>query len=758
VVAALLVVLLAVVFFSRALFGGENFVARDLLAFYRPAKSLIAPLTEASGGVPLWNPYFASGQPFAANPEHEMFHPMTSLFLVLPFAWAFRLQVILPVAGAGFAMYAFLRVLRRSRWASLFGGISWATGGYLLSTTNLIPILLAVAVLPLALVFAVRVAATRRAGDVAGLALSFGLIGLAGEPSTLLMTPILALPALLTNRRRFRRAALPVVAAGFLLGATLAAAALLPGAHHAAKTVRAAGLSAAEAGRWSLPVVRLLELFIAHPVGHAVEATAYWGARFYDRDDSAYLYSLYPGLLAAPLAIAAWRTRGTTLRPWLVVACVGTLVALGEALPLWALLRRLPLMGAIRFPEKLALLLALPLVVAAAFGFDQVVFGPDRARRPLTRVLAAYAGIAAAWAAAATLASGRWPAGPRAEELALFDGLRAAAVAMAGWLIFRLWARWPRSRGAVFVCLLAAVDLASAGRELLPTAPEDSLARPPVYLRPLLADPEPHLLLDQAALDFRFGETGLLRRPPGPAEWRLATTLENDFDLTHPRWTFEAMGRFWDAVGPQPSLLSALLVRRGVTAMVRFVPGSAWRNGQFVAPNPGQFPVEVMRASRSRPFAFAAARVELVRGGQEWVAAVRRLGREASDAACVEAEDLPSFPGAPSPAEVRMVERRPLHVHLDVDARGPGPSFVAINQTWDEGWRTTIDAAPARLLRTEIALSGLVVPPGRHRVELTYVDPWVSAGMGVSLGAAFICLALIAVAALRRRRRSAAAA
>ena len=68
-------------------------------------------------------------------------------------------------------------------------------------------------------------------------------------------------------------------------------------------------------------------------------------------------------------------------------------------------------------------------------------------------------------------------------------------------------------------------------------------------------------------------------------------------------------------------------------------------------------------------------------------------GAQIPDTALVEAADLPAFAGAPAPADVRVVERRPTRVLLDVDAHGPARSFIAINQTWDDRWRTggTVD-------------------------------------------------------------------
>ena len=70
-----------------------------------------------------------------------------------------------------------------------------------------------------------------------------------------------------------------------------------------------------------------------------------------------------------------------------------------------------------------------------------------------------------------------------------------------------------------------------------------------------------------------------------------------------------------------------------------------------------------------------------------------------------------------------------------MDAAGPGPSFVAVNQTWDPGWEVELDGAPVPLVRTDLSLSGLLVPAGRHDLVLAYRSVPVMVGAGISLAA-----------------------
>jgi hypothetical protein len=770
-VAGLVFVGLALAVFGAALFFGETFAHRDLGALNRPAKSIMVPLARATGGLPLWNPFFGSGQPYAANPQQEMFHPLTALLFVLPFEWAFRLQVILPPFLAAAVMFALLRTLRRSRAAALFGAVTWGFGGYMLSLTNLVPTLFAVSVLPLLVLFAVRLGrATGVAaalGDVAGLGVSFCLVALAGEPATLLAMPAIVAAAVWCGgttrtrapaageRVRARARAVALVGAGFALGVLLSAATLVPAVDHAGKTIRASGVPAAAADEWSLPPVRLAELFVPAVLGHVDERNParYWGRSFYPNREFPFYYSLHPGLLAGLLAVAGGlaAARRRALIPWLVCAGVGIVVALGVHLPLWPLLRKLPLLSGIRFPEKFVLLLIFPVVVLAAHGFDHVVQGPRRARRRLLVALAAFA-VAGAVAALVLWMMGRAPGASPSLAIAARDGARVALVSLALLAALAARARVGRAQGALAVCAVVALDLGLAGRDLVPTVPLARVAAPPPFLAPLVKKQGDQLLFHFAAWDPKLGHLPGLAAPPAPAQWGIANTLETDFDLTQLRWTHEATQLFWKALERDQSLFGPILQRRGVTAILRFRRGVTRERGRLLVPAGAPSPLELLESASAQPFAFAARRVEIVEGGAGWVEAMVRLRDQAAHTACVDAAELATFPGPPAPADVRVAARTPAQALIEVAARGPAPSFLAINQTWDTGWRATIDGAPARLLRTDHALSGLVVPPGNHRVELVYQNRALDRGLALSLAGALVALALVMVSSRRRRR------
>ena len=748
IVATLLLLFVVVVLFWRALFHGETFADRDLGSYYYAAKWLVAPLTRASGGIPLWNPFFGSGQPFAANPEHELFHPLTTLFLLLPFEWAFRLQVILPPLAGAACMFWFLRHLRRSRAAALAGALAWGFGGYLLSSTNLLPILFAASVIPLTLTFVVRLMRSPSLSNITGLGLALGLQCLAGEPSTLIAMPFLVLATALSPRARAERRGLWMLAAGLMLGLAMGALVLLPGIHHAGKTIRALGLTDAMANEWSMPAVRALELLSPHVLGHVnrAETTQYWGRALYGAKTFAYFYSLYPGLLISLLALAACWMRRRALLGWAALAALGYLVALGDHFVVWPLLRHLPGFSGVRFPEKFSLLFIFPVVVVGSHGFDWLLMGGARARRRLLPWLAGLSALGLVLAGSLWFVSIR-TSHAHPEKIAALDALRFSAVALA--LLVLLWFGRHLSRGVrgLALCALLAIDLANAGRSLVPTVPVSHLAQPPAFLVPLLQRGQNELIFHMADWNPQLSESGGLAKPPIPARWGLAMTLERDFDFTQLRWTFESTRTLLLTASANPSLMEPLLRRRGVTAIVEFGAGVRWENDRLVRPGGGPL-VETLLARETNPFAFAVSRVEIVKGHEGWADAIHRLRDEIPGTALVEETELQSYPLPPSPAEVRIRRDTPMRFTLDVDAQGPASSFVAINQTWDQGWRALLDGHPTRIYRTDLSLSGLVVPPGKHRIDLEYADPWMTAGLGVSLASTLAGLALV----LFRRR------
>ena len=87
-----------------------------------------------------------------------------------------------------------------------------------------------------------------------------------------------------------------------------------------------------------------------------------------------------------------------------------------------------------------------------------------------------------------------------------------------------------------------------------------------------------------------------------------------------------------------------------------------------------------------------------------------------------------------------------------VSSAGPGLLFLSI--PYSSGWSATVDGAPAKIVRTNTAFSGIPVSSGTHSVRLSYETPWLRLGF-ITAGIAILIMASIAVAdAVARRRPS----
>ena len=71
-----------------------------------------------------------------------------------------------------------------------------------------------------------------------------------------------------------------------------------------------------------------------------------------------------------------------------------------------------------------------------------------------------------------------------------------------------------------------------------------------------------------------------------------------------------------------------------------------------------------------------------------------------------------------SPGSVSVSEYTPGHILLDVDAQRP--SLLVISESYYPGWHATLDNQPTEILHANYLSQGIVVPSGKHSVEMRY--------------------------------------
>ena len=104
------------------------------------------------------------------------------------------------------------------------------------------------------------------------------------------------------------------------------------------------------------------------------------------------------------------------------------------------------------------------------------------------------------------------------------------------------------------------------------------------------------------------------------------------------------------------------------------------------------------------------------------------------------------FPPGASSAKVEQISDG----HITVTVSTTGGGFVVLSETDYPGWRARIDGNLAPVRRTDVALQGVVVPPGNHTVEFELASMTQRAGTALSVAGLLICVVLISSGVRKR--------
>jgi hypothetical protein len=166
----------------------------------------------------------------------------------------------------------------------------------------------------------------------------------------------------------------------------------------------------------------------------------------------------------------------------------------------------------------------------------------------------------------------------------------------------------------------------------------------------------------------------------------------------------------------------------------------------------------IMRNKRALPRAWLVAGAEAVDGEE----ALRRIRGESDKefdprrTALMEVkpEELPTLTGEqlPPDATARMLEYQPARFVIETNAETA--TVLVVSEIIYPGWEATIDGAAARIDATNYLLRGVILPAGKHRVEMRYTAPAARNGAIISL-MCLLTLGGLAVYARRSRRAEA---
>jgi hypothetical protein len=756
-------------FFLPALWGDGQFLHRDAGRMHHPVKAWIAQELRR-GHLPEWNPWSGLGYPTIAAAVDGVQHPFNALFLALPFEAAFKAWVLLSFLMAGTGGFFWARLLGISFGPALGAGLAFALSGFLVSSTDNLTYLSALAALPWLLGTAHAWLRDGGPGRLAALGAASAVAAAAGDPQSWGFA-VAALPlygAALAHgdgQGRLRGAARGALAAAAC--AIAAAPFVLPVLAWMPHSTRGEAFDAFEYERWNLLPMRVAELFLPHLLRD--RWISIWSDLYETYSGShvtplPWVLSEYVGAAALALAgLGAARSRAARLL--LALAGLALWIAMGSYAGFGQLARHLPVLGGFRFWEKVAAFVHLLVPAAAALGLSVLLERGGAARRFVAVTAGAAAVLLSGHALARAFPSALAAAVLRgrqdhAELLAsnltgglLHAGLALGLLALAALLVVR--GSSPRLAAllavAVVACDLAVANVRayvlyppSAARTSGPIAAHVAGAAGRVLTPfPLWTGPETRL--------------GALNGPNGEQTADVAAVLGSR--SLAPAWNVGIVGNFETYTGMVPARQMRWRRRAG---LFRQLPGAGmWSVRWLVVQGDPRRASEMGLAPPYRVVAadpaVALALVEVPHRPRAYLASElasvdRRAAMEfaldpasaASPRSVVEAPLLPGY--RPATGTARIVRDEPERIAVEATSDGPG--LLVLNDVYAAGWRATVDGRPAEILPANYMARGVWVPAGTHEVVFAYRTPLLREGWALWCAGA----AGVAAWALRRRR------
>jgi hypothetical protein len=530
---------------------------------------------------------------------------------------------------------------------------------------------------------------------------------------------------------------------------------------------------------WSVHPLNLLQVLL--PLLPAdLPLTGSFRKTLFDVADP-FLSSLHMGLPVLVLAAAAFAGRRP---PWLfgLIGFGALVLALGRHTWAYTLAVRLvPPLQILRYPSKAMVPAAFAAAILCAYGFE-AWRDRDLVRPRLWSavvVAPAVAGAVIAWVSVyLALHPDVWGRGmleAPAPGQAMADMLRPAlrkvliaavlSTAVALVALARVWRPQTAGPSALAVAALAVGGLVWAHLDLNPTAPADLYRHRPPILDVLKSDGARRLYV----FDYIRVSGRAYRSHVGSDIFSKGlSSLESAYGLqayliptTGSRWGLYGSYDF-DIYGLYPPALKSLtlvlraaeetplherLLRLGAVDHVVALHEEGLESLERVAtlPSPFAAPIRVFRVPGAWPRSYVVSGVRVADGLQ----AYRILADPSFDPS--RQIVLPSGTeslGAEGPAGTsRILELRHDRVRVEADLAQPGHLVLA--DTYDPGWKATVDGRRADLLRANGAFRAVRLDPGRHMVEMVYRPASAIAGAVISATSLLVGGAVGAARALR---------
>lgn len=668
---ALVPALLAAIFWSPALVGGQVPTFRDFVNTFLPYK-LYAARALAAGRLPLWAPEPSLGAPLLANFQSGLLYPFSALIYLWPSPFGVGLYLWLHFFVGAIGIGAFLARRGCPKSAQIFGGIVYVFGGCFVTAAQWSH-LTVLAWLPVALVAAERLAERVTPCRFLGLVLVLALQVLGGAPEAFAQSTVLVgAVAWFASGPTPRARRLALIGVALLLALALSAAQLLPTIEYFLDSSRATGVPRGEALNYSFSPATLATLIVPHRLDGGIVRPIVDGTLTLQ-------WSIYVGI--APLLLAVVGLCRHEARLWIAALVIALVLASGFHTPVFPFLYdEMPaIFASFRFPEKFFFTAHVALSVLAALGFARLegwLAGRGDSLCRLVTMGFCLVTIADLWDV-------HWPALLYGDWRALVQSAPAVPLRNAG------------AQARIF-------GYEPAGAGLRPWVPKFGVGSD-------------------------LGEVMRRTWSEVAANVPLVYGLGyvNGFDSFHRR----SMVELYRQLAEEPSAVDVRLLRAfGVRHWMGAEPLAD--SGIELERTGGAGRTWIYRTIDPAPRVYLARTVRFVDDVRE---ALLVMGSETftpgKDA--VVTRSSAAAPRRLAVGEARLVDDEPERLAIDVESGGNG--FLIVNDSFYPGWTADVDGRPEKILPANGLVRGIEIPPGCHRVTLLYAPRSFRIGVWVSL-------------------------
>jgi Bacterial membrane protein YfhO len=484
-----------------------------------------------------------------------------------------------------------------------------------------------------------------------------------------------------------------------LIALGLSAAQLLPSLEMMRYSLRA-GLSYEEATAYSLPPAALASTFSPLLFGRgAVEFWAPW-----ERVETAFV-GVVPLLLAGLAFRRKWRDSAWF---FFVLGLLGLLIALGQYTPIYSLIHSLPVLGGLRVPARFILLTNFSLAALAALGLQRLMTESFSLRRVLVWGGAVLIGGALALIVAyqSTGATDRGSNLTSAFSFLLIAGvtlliLIATVKSKTPALHPQRGARVQNQKSAILLVGLLSLELILLGSGIEIDRNDPTLG-----------------YQHQAVVDFLKSDGSVFRLENASKAWQPDAALMHR--LPDIGGIFNPLGlasyaTYRGGMGNRGSLLYNFLGTKYVLANKDQPPGDA----SFMPVFNGDPQIDVYLNTKALPRAQLIDQAQIVHSGEEAWQAIHAVEFDPSQEVVVEnGVDLSSANNQAGGRALAFASSSNERVELI--ARTESPVYLVMSDVFYPDWTATIDDQPTQMYPANFAFRAVLVPPGEHRVTITF--------------------------------------